>query len=138
MGIESRRKESQEEQRECGSPATAVSCRRQRVSWAQLLMRVFFIDALTCPKCGVAMKVLAFLTDPEVVRKILRYLELPDQPPPLAPARLPVDLFYIDDGGWTCEEEVPVAQSVRVAPTSEGERSRCGTGRDPPLHDELA
>jgi hypothetical protein len=33
------------------------------------------------------MLVLAFLTDPAVVEKILRHLGLPCTPPPLAPAR---------------------------------------------------
>ncbi len=36
------------------------------------------------------MVVLAFLTDPSVVNKILRHLRLPTRPPPLAPAR-PLD-----------------------------------------------
>jgi hypothetical protein len=34
------------------------------------------------------MVVLAFLTDPPVVSKILAHLGLPTAPPPLAPARL--------------------------------------------------
>ncbi len=33
------------------------------------------------------MVILAFLSDPEVVRKILRHLGLPSSPPALAPAR---------------------------------------------------
>jgi hypothetical protein len=35
------------------------------------------------------MKILAFLNDPPVVRDILLHLDLPHQPPPLAPARGP-------------------------------------------------
>jgi hypothetical protein len=34
------------------------------------------------------MRIVAFLTDPPVVRQILRHLSLPEHPPPLAPARL--------------------------------------------------
>jgi hypothetical protein len=49
-------------------------------------MRVFFIDALTCPRCAEAMVVLALISDPPVVRKILRHLGLPDEVPPLTPA----------------------------------------------------
>jgi len=35
------------------------------------------------------MRILAFLTDPPVVRSILGHLDLPHRPPPLAPARGP-------------------------------------------------
>jgi hypothetical protein len=64
---------------------------RRRVPWAQLLRRVLHVDALLCPRCSrpgqsVAMVVLAFLTDPEVVGKILRHLGLPTCAPALVPA----------------------------------------------------
>lgn len=70
-------------------PAAAgpVAARRTPLLWAQLLRRVFFIDALKCPRCAAAMVILAFLSDPPVVAKILRHLRLPTAPPPLAPAR---------------------------------------------------
>jgi hypothetical protein len=60
--------------------------------WAQLLLRVLHLEALACPGCSrpgrpVPMVVLAFLTDPEVVGKILRHLELPTTAPALAPSR---------------------------------------------------
>jgi hypothetical protein len=35
------------------------------------------------------MRIVACLTDPPVVRQILRHLNLPEHPPPLAPARAP-------------------------------------------------
>ena len=60
--------------------------RRRSLPWAQLLMRVFFIDALTCPRCETSMVVLALISDPEVVRKILLHLGLPVDVPPTAPA----------------------------------------------------
>ena len=45
------------------------------------------------------MVVLAFLTDPSVLRRILEHLKLPAIPPPLAPARLPAEEpdFFADD-----------------------------------------
>jgi len=66
-----------------GAPSRA-SC--PRLSWAQLLRRVLSIDALACPNCStrdrpVPMVVLAFLTDPDVVAKILRHLRLPTSAP---------------------------------------------------------
>ena len=59
--------------------------------WAQLLRRVLHLDALSCPRCSrrkqsVPMVVLAFLTDPDVVGKILKHLGLPTSAPVLAPA----------------------------------------------------
>jgi hypothetical protein len=35
------------------------------------------------------MRIIAFVTEPEVVRRVLIHLGLPDRPPPLAPARGP-------------------------------------------------
>jgi len=58
-----------------------------RMSWAALLKRVLDVDALVCPGCGAAMVVLAFLTDPPVVRRILEHLDLPAVAPRLSPAR---------------------------------------------------
>ena len=63
--------------------------RRRPLPWAQLLKRVFFIDALTCPRCRQAMVVLALISDPQVVRKILQHLGLPADVPPVAPAAPP-------------------------------------------------
>lgn len=68
---------------------------RRRSSWAQLLRRVFFLDALTCPRCDTAMVVLALLSDPTVVRKILLHLELPADLPTPEPAT-PADNLFAD------------------------------------------
>ena len=63
--------------------------KRRRSSWAQLLKRTLHLDALKCPKCSESMEVLALITDPAVVRKILDHLHLPADDPPRAPARIP-------------------------------------------------
>ena len=60
-----------------------------RSTWAQLLRRVFAIDVLACPHCGGRRKLIALLTQPAVVRKILAHLGLPTEAPALAPARAP-------------------------------------------------
>ena len=57
--------------------------------WAQLLARIYEVLPLLCPNCDGPMRVLAFLTDPPVVRSILVHLDLPYRPPPVAPARGP-------------------------------------------------
>ncbi len=47
------------------------------------------LDVLVCPHCGGRRKLIAFLTDGLVVRKILAHLGLSTEPPVLAPARAP-------------------------------------------------
>jgi hypothetical protein len=70
----------------------ATRCRRPRyLSWACLLKRVLDVAALSCPRCHGPMVVLAFLSDPVVVEKILKHLELPTTPPPLGPDRSAVE-----------------------------------------------
>ena len=54
--------------------------------WAALLQRVFQIDALRCPRCGHAMRLIAAIEDPAVARRILECLKLPVRAPPLAEA----------------------------------------------------
>ena len=58
--------------------------REHHIPWAELLQRVFEVDALACPKCGGRMRVLAAITDPIVAARILRCLGLASRAPPLA------------------------------------------------------
>ena len=50
------------------------------------MKRVMGLDPLTCKRCATPMVVLAFISDLDVVRKILDHLEIPTEvlPPPLA------------------------------------------------------
>jgi hypothetical protein len=54
--------------------------------WAQLMVRVFELDILTCPRCGSRMRILCAIHPPSAIRKILACLGLPTRAPPLAPA----------------------------------------------------
>ena len=72
--------------------AAASHQKRQRapgLDWAGLLKRTFKVDVFCCPKCAGRRRVLAWLTQGAVLRRILRHLHLPELPPPLAPARGP-------------------------------------------------
>jgi len=75
-----------ERRRRLRTGQSAWARQRRRVPWAELFMRVLFADALSCVKCSTPMLVLAFISDPPGVAKILRHLTLPDTAPPLAPA----------------------------------------------------
>jgi hypothetical protein len=57
-----------------------------RHRWAELLKRVFEIDALRCPRCGSTLRLIAAIEDPVVARHILECLKLPARAPPLEPA----------------------------------------------------
>jgi hypothetical protein len=53
-----------------------------------MIRKVYEVDPLICPRCGSRMKVVAFLTEPEVVDRIIRHLELTfaaEKPPPENP-----------------------------------------------------
>ena len=51
----------------------ALRARRRR--WAELLRMVFQVDVERCVRCGGAMRIVAFITEPRVVRRILAHLE---------------------------------------------------------------
>ncbi len=46
------------------------------MTWAQRLKRVFKIDIETCEQCGGAVKMIASIEDPIVIKQILAHLEL--------------------------------------------------------------
>ena len=49
--------------------------RHVAMTWAQRLKRVFKIDIETCEHCGGAVKVIASIEDPAVVKQILAHLK---------------------------------------------------------------
>jgi hypothetical protein len=66
--------------------------RLSRYEWAQLLRRVFDLDALRCPSCDGRLAFIAVLTDTRQggpVTAILEHLGLPADPPRFARARDP-------------------------------------------------
>lgn len=72
---------------ECGdpaeAPAPAVSAARKR--WADLLRRVYEVDPLVCPRCASTMRVVSFITQPHVIKRILEHLRRAQtraRPPP--------------------------------------------------------
>ncbi|MFQ5422003.1 MAG: transposase, partial [Anaerolineae bacterium] len=86
--------------RRADEPPTPAQ-RRASMTWAQRLKRVFNIDIETCGACGGAMKVIACIEDPVVIKQILDHLKhkaeasepraLPESRAP--PAGLPPGLF---------------------------------------------
>jgi hypothetical protein len=59
-----------------------------RWSWARLLQRVFGLEMARCPLCQQGtLRLIAVITQGEVISKILHHLKLSADPPPIAPAR---------------------------------------------------
>jgi hypothetical protein len=69
------------------SPSGRAARRPRRLSWGELLQRVFAVDAFACPRCGSRMRLLAAIESQEAIRAILGCLGLPARAPPLAPAK---------------------------------------------------
>ena len=59
-----------------------------RRSWAELIRRVYEVDPLVCPRCGAEMRVVGFITQPHVIKRILDHLRKRNpvaRPPPHPP-----------------------------------------------------
>ena len=75
------------------APGNPVSLRERRLSWAELMMRIFRENVLRCKKCGGRAAVISAIAQPKVVGAILLCLGLAVRAPPIAPARqTPFDL----------------------------------------------
>ncbi len=75
--------------------------RARRLEWAKLLKRVFAIDVLRCARCEGPMRLIAFVDDERIARKILEHLGLPARAPPRGRA-LPRrgQLPLVDEHTW--------------------------------------
>lgn len=58
--------------------------------WSYFIRKVYETDPLTCPKCQGEMRIISFIDQPEVIKKILQHLGLweesqapPARDPPL-------------------------------------------------------
>ncbi len=67
------------------SQAEAFATHR-RANWARLLEKIYEVDPLTCLQCGKPMRIIAFIEDPRLIRRILLHLgswqRLERSPPP--------------------------------------------------------
>ena len=68
------------------------SSKEHRKNWARLIQKIYAADPLTCPRCQSQMRILAFIEQPEIVKKILMHLGLWERkarPPPKTRAPQP-------------------------------------------------
>jgi hypothetical protein len=73
----------------CGTRSNPRSHDTSRIAWAKLMARVGEEFPLQCPACGGDIRLIAFITEPGPIRKILTHLGEPLEPPPISPARGP-------------------------------------------------
>jgi len=52
----------------------AVPHRAAQRRWAELLRRLFEVDPLACPRCGQTMRIVACITEPPVIDRILAHV----------------------------------------------------------------
>ena len=53
-----------------------ISKKQFRKSWARLIQKVYNVDPLCCPKCSGKMRIIAFIEDKVLIKKILKHLNL--------------------------------------------------------------
>jgi hypothetical protein len=71
-----------------------------RLDGATLLRRTFAADVLTCPKCHARTRIVAAVTAPAAIRRILEHLGEPAARAPPSRAREPM---FEDDEDWIDE-----------------------------------
>jgi hypothetical protein len=76
---------------------------RHRGGWAELLQRVFGVDALRCPRFGSTMRIIAAIEDPDIAQKILECLNL------LGAATI----GFLDDAQLVLGRETPALRPLR-------------------------
>ena len=80
------------------SPTTRV-----RIPWADLLRRVFLVDALECPRCHGRMRLISAVIQTAALERILKHMALPSSPPLIRSPRAPPPpkaLRYDKDHIW--------------------------------------
>ena len=77
-----------------------MSSQEWRQNWARLIQKVYEADPLLCPKCRGKMRIIAFIEENLIIRKVLKHLGLWDTrnhgPPVQSHAHIP-ELSYDDD-----------------------------------------
>ena len=94
-----RGKEKKEKGRDDEEPMekTIKGKAKASANWARLIHKIFEVDPLLCPNCGKEMKIIAFITNYQEIKKILKHLgEDTQRAPPLpsiSPSNDPNDYY---------------------------------------------
>jgi hypothetical protein len=98
-----------------------VSPKEFRQNWARLIQKIYHVDPLVCSKCLGSMRIISFIEDSEIVKKILKHLDLWDvkrKPPPRANSP-PTESFIIYDNSsaptaddYIIDSDYPIEVSI--------------------------
>ena len=64
-----------------------ISSKEFRKNWARLIQKIYNVNPLECSKCDGSMKMFSFIEDEQLVKRILKHLDVWDvtrKPPPCA------------------------------------------------------
>jgi hypothetical protein len=53
-----------------------VSSKEFRKNWARLIQKIYNVNPLMCSKCFGSMKIISFIEDQQIIKKILQHLDL--------------------------------------------------------------
>jgi len=73
-------------------------------SWARLIKKIYEVDPLVCPKCGGQMRIIAFIEDYKMIKKILDYLGIYEFKRDKSPPRELAIADTFDD--YTCDDYI--------------------------------
>ena len=76
-----------------------ISSKKFRKNWTRLIQKIYNVNPLLCPKCLGSMKIISFIDDSEIIKKILNSLGLWDvkRKPPARANGPPTESFIIYD-----------------------------------------
>lgn len=106
---------SGERAREAAVAPGQQQARPRRLSWAQLMRRVFAFDVLECARCGGRMRVIAAISTPEPVGAILECLGLSARAPPVSAAATARSRSEEESQG-SCDQPYPPEDPVGDQP----------------------
>ena len=58
-------------------------------AWARMIKKIYEVDPLICPECSSPMRIIAFIEEEAVIRKIMEHLRLWEDPEPRPPPAVP-------------------------------------------------
>lgn len=75
------------------------------LKWRECIKKIWKDDPLICPECLSEMKIISFITEGIIIKKVLKYLDLWDEnssrAPPVVPD-IPSEIVYVPvDDGWS-------------------------------------
>jgi len=74
-----------------------VSPKEFRKNWARLIQKIYNVDPLLCPICSGSMRIISFIEDLEIIKKILKHMDLWDvkRKPPRRAHAPPINVYSI-------------------------------------------